>query len=90
MTFTLTVKNTGAALLIAVTDTDSVAPGCSTSYPTLAVNATETITCTISAPADDFVNIVAAVGNDPLDASVSGGDKAALDVIHRDELSRSN
>ena len=56
VTFTITVENTGDVTLADVTVSDVVAPNCAATFASLAPDAVETYSCTMTAGATDFTN----------------------------------
>ncbi|MFD8495576.1 CARDB domain-containing protein [Amycolatopsis sp. NPDC059657] len=82
VTFTITVANTGDSTLTAVTVTDELAPSCAKTIDTLAPGASQTYECTMTAPADDTVNVAKVSGSPPTGPPLSTSDDAKIDVIH--------
>ncbi|RZQ65164.1 DUF7507 domain-containing protein [Amycolatopsis suaedae] len=82
VTFTIVVTNTGDVALTGVSVSDSRTPECARTIGTLEPRASQTHTCTTTAPADDFTNTATATGNDPTGRPVTVTDDAAVDVIH--------
>ncbi|SDY09430.1 conserved repeat domain-containing protein [Amycolatopsis xylanica] len=82
VTFTLTVANTGDSPLTAVTVTDELAPNCARTFDTLAAGASQTYECTMTAPADDAVNVAKVSGTPPTGPPLTTSDDAKIDVIH--------
>ncbi|MCK2236430.1 MULTISPECIES: CARDB domain-containing protein [unclassified Crossiella] len=82
VTFGITVTNTGDAPLTAVSVTDQVAPDCARTLPDLAPGASQTYTCTMTAPANDIQNTASTTGTPPTGPPVSDVDGAEVDVVH--------
>ena len=81
VTFTITVTNTGDTQLTNVTITDPQVPACDTTYPTLAIGASQTHTCTATTVGADFTNTATVTAQDPLNNQITDTDTATVDVI---------
>ncbi|MFE0020109.1 hypothetical protein [Amycolatopsis sp. NPDC059021] len=82
VTFTITVTNTGDAPLTAVKVTDDLAPACAKTFDRLEPGAKQSYECTMTAPADDVVNVANVTGTPPVGPPVTSTDDAKVDVIH--------
>ncbi|WHT19325.1 hypothetical protein N8J89_40635 [Crossiella sp. CA-258035] len=82
VTFTVTVKNTGDVPLTNVVVSDPAAPDCATTVPRLAVGAEHRVVCTVTAPADDFVNTATGTGTPPVGPPVTDDGTAKVTVLH--------
>ncbi|QWF80688.1 DUF7507 domain-containing protein [Amycolatopsis sp. CA-230715] len=80
VTFTITVTNTGDVPLTNVSVVDDRTPACGFTAATLAPNATEKHTCTITA-SEDVTNTATVTGDDPTGRKVTDTDDASVDVI---------
>ncbi|WP_020668281.1 DUF7507 domain-containing protein [Amycolatopsis nigrescens] len=82
VTFSITVRNSGDVPLADVSVVDDRTPECARTFGTLAAGASQTYTCTATAPADDFTNTATATGKDPIGKELTVTDDAVVDVIH--------
>ncbi|WP_370948000.1 hypothetical protein AB5J62_10500 [Amycolatopsis sp. cg5] len=82
VTFSITVANTGDSPLTAVTVSDELAPSCAKTIDKLDPGASQTYECTMSAPADDAVNVAKVTGTPPTGPPLTTSDDAKIDVIH--------
>ena len=80
VTFDFTVRNTGDAPLTAVTVDDPSTPGCNRVVGALAVGASESWTCTVTATSD-FVNTASVIADHPAGGTVDDTDSARVEVI---------
>lgn len=82
VTFTLVVLNNGDVPLTDVTVSDPSAPGCEQTIASLAVGASQELTCTVTAGSDDFTNTATVSGTPPIGAAVTDTAAALVDVVH--------
>ncbi|MDH3499288.1 MAG: carboxypeptidase regulatory-like domain-containing protein [Acidimicrobiia bacterium] len=80
-TFTITVTNTGATALTAVTISDSLTPGCDAVIANLSPGASQAYSCTLTGATADLTNVADVIATTPAGATVSDSDTAAVDVI---------
>ena len=79
--FTITVTNTGDTDLTNVVITDPLATDCEATFATLAIGASETVTCGVTAVAADFTNVALVTADTPIGTQVSDSDDALVDVV---------
>jgi len=79
--FTITLTNSGATVLTALSVSDPLAPICDTIIPTLSVGASTSYVCSLAGVTVDFTNTVSVIATAPDSNTVTDSDIAEVDVI---------
>ena len=79
--FTITVRNTGEVRLVNVAVRDPRAASCDRRFAALEIDAEQTYTCEIKAPADDLTNKATATATGPV-GDVTDSSTAVVTVVH--------
>ena len=82
MTFTITVNNTGDSSLSNVAVSDPSFPACARTIGALAIGATTSYQCSVTAGSDDFSNVALVHADTPAGTTVDDHSTANVDVIH--------
>ncbi len=81
VTFTIKVTNTGDIALTDIEVKDPTSPACERTFATLAPNASEEYTCTVTGVVKDFVNVATVEAKDTTGKTVTDDDDAEVKII---------